>query len=199
MFSKSFLPGKLWWWDNRVGDTAQWVPTNPFLHSLLLRERESRERGMRREMEGTIKGCYASVFRSDVISPKKNQISFCGIWFFNKEKHKSWAASTETETSMLLKRNMKGYLRSIKNRIKYINWMMLTQSFKKIFSSFDIYIYMFCILYSWHTCNIILEIVLARALLTDPPLLNFPHTLQNKNIPSLTIFIFLHRSVLHFL
>ena len=141
MFSKSFLPGKLWWWDNRVGDTAQWVPTNPFLHSLLLRERaESRERGMRREMEGTIKGCYASVFRSDVISPKK--IKFPSVEYdFNKEKHKSWAASTETETSMLLKRNMKGYLRSIKNRIKYINWMMLTQSFKKIFSSFDIYIY----------------------------------------------------------
>ena len=44
MFSKSFLPGKLWWWDNRVGDTAQWVPTNPFLHSLLLREREQRAR-----------------------------------------------------------------------------------------------------------------------------------------------------------
>ena len=49
---------------------------------------------------------------------------------------------------------------------------------------------MFCILYSWHTCNIILEIVLARALLTDPPLLNFPHTLQNKNIPLLPFSYF---------
>ena len=162
MFSKSFLPGKLWWWDNRVGDTAQWVPTNPFLHSLLLRERAESEgwggRWRERSRAATLQ-CFGQMW----FPPKKIKFpsvaSSCiqriqytaysislppnttGIWFyFNKEKHKSWAAGTETETSMLLKRNMKGYLRSIKNRIKYINWMMLTQSFKKIFSSFDIYI-----------------------------------------------------------
>ena len=139
MFSKSFLPGKLWWWDNRVGDTAQWVPTNPFLHSLLLRERAESEgwggRWRERSRAATLQ-CFGQMW-----FPQKKSNFLLWNMIFNKEKHKSWAASTETETSMLLKRNMKGYLRSIKNRIKYINWMMLTQSFKQIFSSFDIYIW----------------------------------------------------------